>query len=1313
MNGARVRAVFAQDFRHAGRRPLIWVLVLVLVLLTWGLSTGSARIATGSSDVGGTKAFITSEFAIAQMLSVVIFIFYAFFVAVAAGMAVIQDDELKVGEVLHSTPLRPSEYIWGKFLAVLAAFVLVLGLHLLACMAFYHAPASASVAEFRGPFELMNYLRPALLLGLPGIVFLAGTAFWVGERSRRPILVFVLPVTLLLLCSFFLWFWNPSWLDARINHALMLIDPAGVRWIRETWLSVDRGVDFYNSEPVLYDGAFVASRVALVLIGLLGVVFAKRHFQSTLRGERGPSLASLPARSAAAPALGTSGLGTPALGTSAHGTSAHGALSGDGAATIAAAAGRPAGDSSRFGAGSSSARHAARAVSQARTEARPLAALFMRTEPPTWWEGFVSVARVELRELASQAGLYLFVPLIVLQTLGGALSAVGPFDTAMLSTPGLLASGAMNTLVLLLCLLLLFYNTESLQRERRTGLLPIVDGAGVSTASVLLGKCVANGLVVIVVLAATLLTCLGVLLAQGSVPVSLLPFVQLWGLLLPTLLLWSAFVTLIYVLVKSRYTTYAIGLAALGASGYAQASGHMNWVGNWYLWGATHWSDLGSFELDGRALLWNRIFVLGLAALCMRLAVRWHARRAGDAAQVVERFAPLRLLRGLAVMLPWMIVPIASGAWLWHLVAQGYQGDVAQKQDKDYWRKNVQTWKDSPVPALADMELFVDLDPSRRWFAVSGSYLLVNRTDLPLATLPISAGDWVAPPATRPDVAVPLLGAAPDATPSADTGTATSAVAADAVVNAADTAATDGPQWTLDGRPIKVKDSAQLWLVQPTEPLAPGASVRLGFRYAGTFPRGISENGAGASEFILPSGVVLTCFGTSFAPVIGFMEGRGVDKDNASDAREYPEGYRDGVLEPALGYGVPFTTRITLRGPQDYTLNSVGTRTADTVDEATGLRTTEWVSDHPVHFFNIVCGRWAERRGDGTVIYYDPGHPFNIETMGAALDAARRLYSEWFGAYPWQELKLSEFPALAGYAQGFPTNITFSEGIGFLNDDDPRSAAAFAVTAHESAHQWWGNILVPGKAPGGAVLAEGMSHFSALMLLDAVKGERDRLEFAKRLETRYANSRQKDDERSLARVDGSRAGDTSVIYDRGGLVLWMLSRQMGRQEMFAGLRAFIEHWSAGPDHPVMEDLLDSLRPFAADKPAFDAFAASWILGTDVPEYRITDAVRTPLPGATGRWQVTCQLTNAGSGSPTIDVAAVRGTRFPDDDTAPGDTKTAADPEDDYREVRTAVRLAPGQSGSIVLTCDFEPTEVLVDPDVQVLMLKREAGRSRF
>jgi len=53
------------------------------------------------------------------------------------------------------------------------------------------------------------------------------------------------------------------------------------------------------------------------------------------------------------------------------------------------------------------------------------------------------------------------------------------------------------------------------------------------------------------------------------------------------------------------------------------------------------------------------------------------------------------------------------------------------------------------------------------------------------------------------------------------------------------------------------------------------------------------------------------------------------------------------------------------------------------------------------------------------------------------------------------------------------------------------------VTAHEAAHQWWGNILTPANGPNGDFLSEGMAHFSTLLLFDKVKGPRGRMEARK------------------------------------------------------------------------------------------------------------------------------------------------------------------------------------------------------------------------
>jgi hypothetical protein len=362
----------------------------------------------------------------------------------------------------------------------------------------------------------------------------------------------------------------------------------------------------------------------------------------------------------------------------------------------------------------------------------------------------------------------------------------------------------------------------------------------------------------------------------------------------------------------------------------------------------------------------------------------------------------------------------------------------------------------------------------------------------------------------------------------------------------------------------------------------------------------------------------------------------------------------------------------------------------------------EWHSDQPVRFFNVVAGRWDVRRGDGTAVFFHPSHTYNIDEMLQALDGARRYYSEWFFPYPWQELKLSEFADYARYAQGFPTNITFSEGIGFLTKDDPRTNTAFAVAAHESAHQWWGNILTPGKGPGGNIVAEGLSHFSAALLVEQLRGPLRSMEFRKRIEASYANTRRPDAERPMVKVDGSKEGDRTVTYDKGGWVFWMLTDLMGRERALAGLQEFVTTFKDGPDFPVLQDLIAVMRRHAADPAAFDAFVDQWFYQVAVPEFRFTEVEKVDL-GDGDAWEVRATIRNDGTGTVPLEVAAARGDRMDKDGTE----------NPDYRDARTSLTIGPGQEIPVTIRCDFEPDRVLPDPDARVLQLERARALRRL
>ncbi|MEO8451564.1 MAG: ABC transporter permease subunit, partial [Gemmatimonadota bacterium] len=722
MSLRRFLLVAREEISYNLKRPSFWIMLLLVGLLIWGFSTGGVRVAvtSGDSSVGGKKAFLTSEFAIAQIVTIMSFLLFSFFAAIAAGLAVIRDLEWKAGEILHATPLTPGEYVWGKFTGVVAAFAIALVITLGLLIFFFQLLPNSEMLDTRGPFSLGNYVFPLLMLSLPIVLFACGTAFGIGTGTRRPILVFMLPIILLLVCGFFLWTWTPAWLDPRIDRLLMLIDPSGFRWLNQTWLKVDRGVDFYNRQPVVWDMGFVLSRIGIVLVGLVSTGLSARRFRRTLR-------------SSGKVTVGAAKPGPPPT---------------DELVVVATVP--------------------------------TLAALGMTARAPTFWQGLKRVAGAELKELRSSPGLYLFVPIIVQQTLAGALLAIGAFDTPLLLTPGTLAVRAMNSLSVMVTLLIVFYAVESLERERSTGFGQIHDALPVGAGSILAGKAVALGVVTLTAIGAVFLGSAIALLIQGRVGVDLRPFFIVWGLLLlPGMAMWTCFVFAAYAIAKNRYTTYAIALAAFGATVYLAITNKLNWIGDWPLWGTLRWSDMSVFEFDRTALVLNRLFVLSLAVVFLRFAVRHFPRRARDPIGLMNSLRPGPLFRSFVRSIPWLLVPVVLAGMLWHQISIGPGGPRAKKIGKDYWKKNVATWVGAPLPALADAQLDVTIEPARRAWQVKGEYLLINKQTVPLPQIPLTVGLW------------------------------------------------DEMTWTMNGAPAKPDTGSHLYVFTPSKPLAPGDSLRI------------------------------------------------------------------------------------------------------------------------------------------------------------------------------------------------------------------------------------------------------------------------------------------------------------------------------------------------------------------------------------------------------------------------------------------------------------------------------------------------------
>lgn len=781
MSASRVAAIAAREWRTQVSSPLFWGLLLLVAFAALAVNP-AAMIPSGDAAVAGIRPFSNSRYALSQAFALTGLLFYTFPVSLLAGAAIINDDDARIGDLLHSTPLTPAEYVLGKFAGVLAACGAVVSLHVAFAMAWYQLGPLVGGDAILGPFALASYLVPAAVFLLPGVCLVAAVAFAAGERSRSVMVVYAVPAALFIITLTALIPRPASAADTILDPLHAAFDVWGARWLSQVVFRADHGIAFYNTARLAIDGPFLANR--LFVIALAGALLwtSTRHCARVVRGTVDP-----PQARRRWPFAWRTTSPTP----------------------------------------SDSPRPAAFA---------PLRDLMMTMAPAGVVRAAWQVARAEIHQSRTQPGLFLFAAFAMLLVLEHAGAARGVFDSRVILTAGGLAVGLIEVVTSMGCLLLLFHVVEAIDRPRRLRLDGLLLSTPVPSAALLAGVMAAGAVMVAVLLAGCLLVAVAMLWLQGLAPVDPRPFFVVWGVVLaPTFAVWALGVAAVQTSARSRHATYLVAMVVLITTLAASLTGSMTWLGNWPLWGALRWSDMGAFELEGQALLLNRLLTLALAAGFGWLAVLRFERTERDvvapggarvAGRVRRRAVVASVLGGLAV------VPACV---LTARIDQGPQGRSAERRANDYWRRNVATWQGVTPPVVTHVDVRVALEPRNRRMRVVGAFAMRNDTTAPMPQVAFTAGH-----------------------------------------------AFESVSWSVDDVRVEADDRSGLHVVTLPSPLAPGASTRVGFAYAATVPRGLSRNGGGASEFILPSSVVLHTLDTNFLPVPGLVAGIGEGPPTAS-----------------------------------------------------------------------------------------------------------------------------------------------------------------------------------------------------------------------------------------------------------------------------------------------------------------------------------------------------------------------------------------------------------------------------------------------
>jgi len=253
-----------------------------------------------------------------------------------------------------------------------------------------------------------------------------------------------------------------------------------------------------------------------------------------------------------------------------------------------------------------------------------------------------------------------------------------------------------------------------------------------------------------------------------------------------------------------------------------------------------------------------------------------------------------------------------------------------------------------------------------------------------------------------------------------------------------------------------------------------------------------------------------------------------------------------------------------------------------------------------VNFYSIVSARYEVLRDQwhSTIdsldknidleIYYHQGHEYNLDIMMNAMKKSFDYFNEHFSVYPYEQMRIMEYPRYTEFAQSFPGTVPYSEALGFMLDiDDEKDVdIPFFVTAHEVAHQWWGLHLVAANVKGKHMILESLAQYSALMVFKQEYSDEKVQQFLQLELDRYLQGRKRETkaEVPLDLVEN----EAHIYYSKGAINMYALQDYISEDSFNLALGRFIEDWNSidGPlqknNYPTTLDLLSYFKEVTPD-----------------------------------------------------------------------------------------------------------------------------------
>lgn len=261
-------------------------------------------------------------------------------------------------------------------------------------------------------------------------------------------------------------------------------------------------------------------------------------------------------------------------------------------------------------------------------------------------------------------------------------------------------------------------------------------------------------------------------------------------------------------------------------------------------------------------------------------------------------------------------------------------------------------------------------------------------------------------------------------------------------------------------------------------------------------------------------------------------------------------------LATALGWDAARTADLFITVPAGQTAAAPG-ELIETYPAEGGQTTYHFRQDVAATALAVNRYQPADAVIDGVAVHWDllPEHAGQGAQVLDLTGQVLAFFSERFGPFPFQRLRISEIPPAMG------GGVTLPEGIMLVPHVTPGLSHATywpELVAHEISHQWWGTA-VKAIHPWGW---EAFASYAADMFIAQSEGEARFQQLIQQHRDAYLKAARLGDIAILAARDRFR--DRSyfpIVYDKGALVLHMLRYQIGDAAFGQTLREFVQRYA--------------------------------------------------------------------------------------------------------------------------------------------------------